>query len=367
MLPLQPWLTMCRVAEGLARRGHSVHVVSDVAEPAELDGVESHSVASLRGSNAAEMLALLTSLAPDALVFMPTPLNIATASWLDGLDCRCVGFASYPFYNSRELMTAIRCIGWPDVKQYLRHLLVPGPVWKRALRRRMHALIAQSVTTNDRLCHILGDKSRGRYIPPGIELADWPLIPETDAVEATGSDGVKLLYLGAALAIRGFYIVLDALARIQDQSVSLRVLARNADSEDVKRIRAAVERRGLAGRVEIEGGWIDRQQLIDEIKTADAVLQPFVLVPSELPVTAMEVIACGTPVIGSAIDGLPSTIGPAGCTVAQGDSAMLAETVIRFVREAQLRNEWRAGCLQQRDAMLDWDSVTEKWEAVLSE
>jgi|GEM_PF-2779313 len=361
-LPLQPWLTIRRVAEGLARRGHEVHLVSDVARPAQIQGVESHPVASLRGSNSAELRALLARLQPEALVFLPTPLNIVTSPWLDGLDCRCIGFASYPFYNGRELLTALRCIGWAEVRQYLRHLLVPGFVWSRVLRRRLQALVAQSATTAARLRGALGEQAECLCIPPGIELEGWP---HRTRREETPGGGVRLLYLGAAIGIRGFDLALDALARVRHSGVRLRVLARGADGEALANICSAVSRRGLEGRVEIEGGWMDRTQLVAEIHAADAVLQPFVLVPSELPVTAMEVIACGTPVIGSAIDGLPSTIGPAGTVVRQGSAVALAEAIDRFAQDAKVRAAWRQGCLQQRQAMLGWDAITERWEEVL--
>lgn len=361
-LPLQPWLTLHRVAQRLARRGHSVHVVSDAAEPARIEGVESHAVTSLRGSNAAEMRALLDALRPDAVIFLPTPLNAATASWLDGLECRRIGFASYPFYSAGELATAARCIGLAEVTQYLRHLLVPKPVWARAIRRRLHAMVAQSETTAARLTGLLGGAPAALCIPPGIDLAQWRY--RTPAEAMGGS--TRLLYLGAAVPIRGFGIALDALARVEDAKVRLRVLARGADDASLAAIRTAIAVRGLEGRVEVDGGWIERERLIEEIHAADAVLQPFVLVPSELPVTAMEVIACGTPVIGSAIDGLPSTIGPAGTVAAQGSAVALADAITRFARDAGVRAAWREGCRRQRGLMLDWDEVTTRWEAVLN-
>lgn len=361
-LPLQPWLTIRLVAEGLARRGHAVHVITDATEPARIAGIEPHVVASLRGSNAAEMRGLLAGLRPDALVFLPTPLNIATASWLDGLECRRIGFASYPFYNLAELMVAARRIGWADVKQYLRHLLVPKSVWTCAMRRRAHVLVAQSTTTAGRLNALLSGTPESVFIPPGIDLAEWSFMRHRDE---TAGGGVVLLYLGAATAIRGFEVALDALAQVKDARVRLRVLARGADAETVGTIYAAAVKRGLEGRIEVEGGWTDRARLVNEIHAADAVLQPFVLVPSELPVTAMEVIACGTPVIGSAIDGLPSTIGPAGTVAAQGSSAALADAIGQLAGSAQVRAAWQDGCRRQREAMLEWDTVTERWEALL--
>lgn len=361
-LPLQPWLTIRLLAEGLAKRGHEVHVVTDVKVPATVDGVETHSVISLRGSNKKEMESILKMLQPDALVFLPTPLNIATSSWLDELDCRCIGFASYPFYNMNELITAVKIIGWADVKQYIRHLLVPRPFWVRKMQLRMQVLITQSNTTAGRLEEMLRNKTPVLCVPPGINLLDWPL-PETNTKEQTKD--INLLYLGSAISIRGFYLALDALAQVSDEHVKLKVLARSANDNAIDSINNAVSLRGLKGRVEVKGGWIERTELIKEIHMADAVLQPFVLVPSELPVTAMEVIACGTPVIGSNIDGLPSTIGEAGTVVKQGSATALAEVIEGFAKDPELRAKWRSGCERRRNEMLDWDVITENWEAIL--
>lgn len=360
-LPLQPWLTIVRVAEGLVRRGHEVHIVTDAAEPAVPAGLAVHQVASLRGTHGAEISALLATLVPQALVYLPTPLNLVTTGWLDAVkNCRRIGFASYPFYNFTELARAWRRLPRADVSPYLRHLLVPGLSWHAAGRRRCDAVIAQSQTTAARLRQAFGSRVAMHAIPPGIDLAEWPWHNGAD-----NGTTVRLLYLGAATAIRGFDLALEALARLPDAGVVLHVLARGADAAALERIHAKIARLGIEARVTVVGGWIDRAQLVEEIHAADAVLQPFVLVPSELPVTAMEVIACGTPVISSAIDGLPSTIGEAGTVALQGSAEALADVIARFAREARVRASWREGCARQRDAMLDWDSVTKQWEGAL--
>jgi len=246
------------------------------------------------------------------------------------------------------------------VSPYLRHLLIPGASWRAAGRRRCEAVIAQSQTTAARLQQAFGPLMGVHTIPPGIDLSDWPSQRKSDS-----EGSVRLLYLGAATAIRGFDLALEAIAKVQDAGVSLRVLARGADATKLARMHAKISHLGIEARVTVIGGWIDRAQLVDEIHAADAALQPFVLVPSELPVTAMEVIACGTPVIGSAIDGLPSTIGDAGTVARQGSAVALSEAIALFARDAQVRVAWRDGCEQQREAMLSWDDVAEQWEVVL--
>lgn len=314
-LPLQPWLTVRKVAEGLSNKGHDIHIITDIEQPASLDGINTHIVFSLRGSNGMQIKKLLSELNPDALINLPTPLNLVTSSWLDThSECRRIGFASYPFYTVGELYRALVSLSWSDVKQYVRHILIPKPLWRGALRKRNDIVIAQSETTRSRLVDMGMPSDRCCYIPPGINLDIWL---QRDSY-TTDSKVTKLLYLGSAIAIRGFDLVLEALAKTNEPAIHLTVLARRAEGSELDRINALIDRHGLGERVVVYGGWADSSTLVSEIHGADAVVLPFVLIPSELPVTVMEAIACGTPVIGSRVDGMPSTIGAAGTVVRQG-------------------------------------------------
>ena len=114
-LRLQPWLTVHRVAQGLVRRGHAISLLTDVSNPASVDGIDIQSVASLRGSNSAEVRSRLEKLRPDALVYLPTPLNIVTASWLDGIACRRVG-SPHPTPFILRVKLRWRCAAFPGWK-----------------------------------------------------------------------------------------------------------------------------------------------------------------------------------------------------------------------------------------------------------
>ncbi|UTF49422.1 glycosyltransferase family 4 protein [Desulfomicrobium sp. ZS1] len=360
-LPLQPWLTIKMLAEGLTGRGHSVHIVTDAASPVRLDGVGLHVVTSFRGTNDAQLQRLLREIGPDILVCLPTPLNIATSNWLNCVaGCKVVGFASYPFYSRIELLRAWKQLSFRVIKEYLRHALIPGFIWKMAMRKKLDAVIAQSETTANRIRQMIGGGLRTYPIPAGIDLAHWPYCRKDVGRE------LRILYLGAATAIRGFDLAVEAVSISKIASLEFRILARGADEEKVKFIKERVLHITGGKKVSIVGGWIERKELIKEIHTADIVLQPFLLVPSEFPVTAMEVIACGTPVIGSRIDGLPSAIGPAGTVVTHGSSDALAKAIDLFGADASVRDAWKAGCKDQRDKMLHWNQVVGQWEAVFA-
>jgi glycosyltransferase involved in cell wall biosynthesis len=122
---------------------------------------------------------------------------------------------------------------------------------------------------------------------------------------------------------------------------------------------------GLSSRVKVNGGWLSTEVLISEIQHATAVVLPFVLVPAELPVSVMEAIACGTPVIVSDIDGLPETAGSAGLVVSPGNAVALAATMQRLAMDNTLQQTLRKACLEQRKGYQSWPVIARLWADVL--
>ena len=360
-LSLQPWLTFCKVGQELAKLKHEVHVVTDAPDFAEPPGLYVHYVGSLRGLGNSQLARTVKSISPDSLVFMPTPLNLPALSWLNGMNgCRKIAFASYPFYVFSELLQAGKMLGFAESLSYTRHLCMPSFFWRRFLHYRFDAVISQSQSTRDRLASISACSISTYAIMPGIDLDKWPLRPEPRVHRP-----VVLLYMGSAKKIRGFEILLDALAMIEKKSVLLRILARGADEKKMLEIQSAIEKKGLKDRVELKGGWMDQSLLVQEMHACTAVVLPFLLVPSELPVSVMEAIACGVPVIGSRIDGLPSAIGSAGIVAEHADTVSLAGIIKSLHDNPEMFSQWYDNCRIQRSRMRSWEEVSRKWEKVL--
>ena len=174
------------------------------------------------------------------------------------------------------------------------------------------------------------------------------------------------MYLGSTSKIRGFLFLLEVFARLSDSGIRLKVLARGADETEIRKIKGEVERRKLETRVSISGGWIGADELKKQIQSATAVLFPFILVPSELPVSVMEAVYCGTPVIVSDLVGLPEIIGNAGIVVPQADVRKMALAIQKLHREKEYHAKLSASCYEQRNAIISWDSACMKWNEFLT-
>lgn len=363
--PLQPWLTVHEVATVLIASGWEVHLITDVDARPTLAGMQHHYVKTMRPSNAQEVRMVLDTIAPDRVVVLTTPMNLMVSGWYKFVDCQLIAFLSYPFYTYAELARALPHLCRGDLVTYWRHALVPRFVWANTLKKYFSIVIAQSPRTARRVARSAGEGVVAHGLRAGLDLNFWT---PAEKRELSARSALRFLYVGSAKAIRGFDVLLDAFRCLEGVDVELRVLARGSTPGEAATLRHRIDVRtgDMRVRVEIVGGWMDRERYREELRAADVVVLPFVLVPSELPVSVIECIACGTPVVSTDIDGLPDAIGPAGIIVRSGSVAALVQAMRALIADPSRLAQLRAQCIDARKGMLDWPGVGREWLEVLS-
>lgn len=360
---LQPWLTIHQVTQNFFARGHEIHIITNQAEKSEPNNASIHYAKTLRGTNSKQITGILNSIKPDCIIVDLNPFSLLTTCWYRSLKpYRALAYISYPFYKSRQIINAFPHIAIREIWEYGRHIIVPRFFWAKILINIFDGVICQSTITGNSIT----DRTRSRIpvhiIPPGIDKKLW----NSEGSLKKNQSNKFFLYVGAANSIRGFYVVLDAFAMLSDPGIRLKILARGADEKTVQNIYFEIERRNLQKRVSIKGGFLEIDELKDSIQSSEAVLLPFVLVPSELPVSVMESIACGTPVIVSNVDGLASAAGDAGIVVPQGNPSNLASAIHKLYLQPDLLMSLKAACVRQTKKMLSWDSMADSWLKVIA-
>lgn len=360
-LALQPWLTIYRVGKELIGHGCDLHILTNRKFTDVFEGINIHWVDSLRGTNSREVQSFFKKIQPDAIVTSVTPLSLVTTGWYRELvHYRAFAFLSYPFYTVRETLKAFPYLSANERWSYGRHLLIPPRLWRHALKRFFLGALCQSARSGDRI-----DPS-GKYgfqvfpIPPGIDSGRW-FPPASDSKDV---NLCSFLYTGTPSSIRGFGLVLEAFKKMARPDSRLRIMARGGDDNTRHSIQRQLDRLQIQDRVSISTGWASPDDLRRAIWDSDAVLLPFVLVPSELPVTVMEVIACGRPVIVTDINGLPEAGEGCALVVEQADVDSLAAAMQLFYENgtAMIEN-FRFN--ERRESMLSWDVIAQRWFEVL--
>jgi glycosyltransferase involved in cell wall biosynthesis len=200
------------------------------------------------------------------------------------------------------------------------------------------------------LVRLGGDRDRITVIPCGVDVGHYT--PEGPAAPRTGRP--RLLYVGRLVMRKGIGNAITALADVPGAEL---VIAGGPDpaelhlDSEVKRLRRLAESRGVSDRVRFLGR-VDRSSLPALYRSADVVMcvpwyEPFGL-------AAVEAMACGQPVVASAVGGLSDTVvdGVTGVHIPPRRPDLAAAAVRRLLADPGLRR--RLGAAGRARATADY-------------
>ena len=171
--------------------------------------------------------------------------------------------------------------------------------------------------------------------------------------------GPGILYVGRLGYRKGLFRLLDAFARLPADLGRELILAGEGPLENALRRRAAAL--GIAGRVRF-AGFLDRMGVRSELRDAACFVNPADYETG--PLTVLEAMACGTPVV-TTHTGLAVEMGARPpLYLARSDSQALANALIAVLRDPDL------AALRAREARtlvatrFDWDHTVDRLEAI---
>jgi glycosyltransferase involved in cell wall biosynthesis len=231
-------------------------------------------------------------------------------------------------------------------------------------RETLHAVTAVIATSDwagRRLVdHHALDAERVHVAPPGTDPA--PL--------ATGS-GTRLLCLASVTPRKGQDVLAEALAGVADLPWTCDCVGSvRRDPAYVATVRDLIARHGLTDRLTLTGPLFD-----GDLDAAFAETDLLVL-PSRGETFGMvvtEALARGIPVLTTAVDALPDTLGHApdgglpGILVPADDVAALTEALRGYLTQEWLRDRLRAAARERRSELADWDAAAARLAGVLAE
>ena len=191
-----------------------------------------------------------------------------------------------------------------------------GPL-RRAIVRFFLARASCIVVVSERWCAWMHRTTRN---PNVVTIANPVALPPASAARETA----LVAFTGRCSAAKGVPELLDAAAILGKRFPALRLEL--AGDGPLEQVRERAESLGIAGRVTLHG-WVGPRQRDDMLARATV----FVL-PSHaeaLPVSLLEAMAAGCPVIASAVGGIPDVIseGFNGLLVPPGDPQALARAI----------------------------------------
>ena len=237
---------------------------------------------------------------------------------------RRVAWSEVCLHNNISLRAAwpLLLIRRPWVVVHQTFLRRPGGSLSLADRVKRHALArGRSIAVSQAVA---------RDLPVEARVIPNPYRDDLFRITNRGERTYDLAFLGRLVSDKGAGLLLDALERLRGEGLAPRLLLIGGGPEDAA-LRARVAGSALADRVAFAGPQCG-DPLVSLLNSTRILVVPS-LWPEPFGIVALEGIACGCAVIGSAGGGLPEAIGPCGLTFPNGDAAALSACIGRLLRD----------------------------------
>lgn len=171
-----------------------------------------------------------------------------------------------------------------------------------------------------------------RVVHSALNLADLKFVRQSRHPD-------RLLAVGRLVPMKGFDILLAALAQLRDSGVDCRctIIGDGPERMQLERQRAAL---GLDGMVELTGA-LPQAVVSRHMAEATLMVMPCVVTPGGsadgIPNVLMEAMASGLPVISTRISGIPELVedGVNGRLIESGDATALANAIAALLRDPE--------------------------------
>ena len=227
---------------------------------------------------------------------------------------------------------------YPELHTHVKRFFFPRAI--RSSVRRADALIAISESTRQDSIRILG-------IPPekihtvllGV-TEEFRIITDHDLLSEIRKrynlPELFILYVGLVEPRKNLPMLIDAFKKFVDAGYQYDLVIVGRFGWMYERVLRRIEELGLHHQVHFTG-YVPQQDLPMVYNLASVSVYPTRYEGFGLP--ALESMACGTPVITTAISSLPEIVGDAGILIPSGDESALIHAMIEVLNNATLHQQ----------------------------
>jgi glycosyltransferase involved in cell wall biosynthesis len=201
--------------------------------------------------------------------------------------------------------------------------------------------------------------------------ADFARLLATDPHAPPANGTLRVLGVGRLVAKKGFDVLVDACAVLRERGVPFEALIVGQDDKHGDAIRTRVTQLGLDDRIRLPGA-MGPPELLDQYRRASALCMPCRLLPDDrdgIPTVLVEAMAAGTPVVATAVSGIPELVtdGVNGLLVEPEAPEQLADALVRLHEDTALAQRLRGAARETIDERFDGDRLARELAALFEE
>jgi len=226
------------------------------------------------------------------------------------------------------------------------------------LLRQMHGVLCPSESTAGRVAAYGVLRGRIAVTPPGT--AKPARLPRRRPARRR----IEFLCVASVTPRKGHLLLIEALATLAERDWHCRCIGSlDRDPATGSAVRYEIGRRGLKGRIALEGEW-PPERLGEAYADADAFVLPSY--HEGYGMALAEALAYGVPIVSTTAGAIPETVpAGAGLLVPAGDANAFGSALLRFLDEPALRARLSAGARRAGARLPDWPQAVAHWGAAL--
>jgi len=383
---LQPWRYLLDTALALATAAHDVTLVSDGLPGPDseetLCGLSPVRVARRIGGfgNAGHDLAVtVNGLSPDVVLWHVGLTSFLYPHLVKDISAPVVGIFTSPVYRPGEILhlSPFKLVqGYGLSALHVLGLVVPGTLIRGALQSgRLRYLVVECETTRRRLVQRGVPGDRIVVARPTIDEAWFGARALEEELADIRSDlglsdrDIVVGYFGPPDPLRGLPVLVEAVGMARQENSRLKMLALSRRrAGEPNRWHKRVDRLDADGWMQVVTGFLPQDRLVRMLHACDLIALPFEVVPSDAPLSVLEAMALGKPVVTTDIACLPELVpDSAGVCVEPGSVDRLAEAILSLAKDQQLRQQLGRQARERAYEWCDTSVSVGSWNALLSE
>jgi D-inositol-3-phosphate glycosyltransferase len=228
----------------------------------------------------------------------------------------------------------------------------------------------------DLITHYQASEEKLTIVPCGFDPEELAPVDRSLARRELGlSENERvILHVGRMVPRKGADNVIRGFGRyVKNSPEKSRLLIVGGESDhpdpkitpEIGRLMSVAHEEGVTDHVQFTG-----RRTRDRLRTYYSAADVFVTTPWYEPfgITPVEAMACGTPVIGSAVGGIKFTVdhGETGLLIPPNDPDALSEAFGEFFRDPRIRARYSENSLARAHRFFRWDSMACAIEAILN-
>ena len=371
----QPWRYVHELITELPNKGSKLTVVTDV-DRTKTAGIRVKPVKKLLDLTGPtrEVITAIRQESPDLVISLVGSSSFMRRTTIASvIDKPTIGIVGGPLYSPTEVFN----IGVTDIykyRQYLSAHLIGSLVPEWLIRKHASAYdcLITLTTENESRLRDIDVNSRVSTIPPGITDFDLDL-PDGRKINKVRQDlnpeGVPMiLYFTSPLTIRGTDTLIKSFARVRQEYPCKLVILSRQDSggltEEENFLRELAVKHSVDECFEIIPRNLSPEGIRTHLAAADIIALPFKIVVASVPISILESMSVGRPVITTDIAGIPE-IGDKRQLVKPSDVPSLSAALESFVTDEELRKTTGSRNREQMQSYQRWDDARAQLKTII--